>query len=74
MKRLFKCEIKTANKCQQVIAIEPNHLNSRFFQERNTVMLLRDAKLCLVAVFGIIFVRKIEQKQVIWCLKRKSLK
>ncbi len=26
-----------------------------------------------VDVFGIIFVVKIEQKQVIWCLKRKSL-
>ncbi len=27
----------------------------------------------LVAVFGIIFVVEIEQKQAIWCLKRKSL-
>ncbi len=31
------------------------------------------AKLCMVAVFGIIFVVEIEQKQAIWCLKRKSL-
>ncbi len=30
-------------------------------------------KLCMVAVFGIIFVVEIEQKQAIWCLKRKSL-
>ncbi len=50
--------------CQQVtvkrvIAIEPDHLNSWFIQERNTVMLLRDAKLCIV---------EIEQKQAIWCL------
>ncbi len=28
----------------------------------------------MVAVFGIIFVVEIEQKQEIWCLKRKSLK
>ncbi len=33
----------------------------------------RDAKRCMVAVFGIIFVVEIEQKQAIWCLKRKSL-
>ncbi len=26
-----------------------------------------------VALFGIIFVGEIEQKQAIWCLKRKSL-
>ncbi len=26
-----------------------------------------------VAVFGMIFVEEIEQKQEIWCLKRKSL-
>ncbi len=74
----FKCEIKTASKCQQVtvkrvIAIEPNNLNTWFIQERNTVMLLRDTRLCMVAVFGIIFVVEIEQRQVILCLKRKSL-
>ncbi len=39
----------------------------------STAMLLRDAKLCMVAVFGIIFVVEIEQKHAIWCLKRKSL-
>ncbi len=33
--------------------IEPNNLN---------------AKLCMVVVFGIIFVVEIEQKQAIWCL------
>ncbi len=54
--------------CQQVtikrvIAIEQNHLNSRFIQERNTVMLFRDKKLSMVAAFGIIFVVEIEQKQ-----------
>ncbi len=31
---------------------------------------VRDAKLCMVAVFGIIFVVEIEQKQAVWCLKR----
>ncbi len=47
MKRYFKCEIKTASRWQQltvnkwVIAIEPNHLNGWFIQERNTFMLLR---------------------------------
>ncbi len=34
---------------------------------------VRDAKLCMVAVFGIILVVEIEQKQAIWCLKHKSL-
>ncbi len=48
----YKCEIKTVSRCQQVtvnnavIAIEPNHLNGWFIQERNTIMLLKDAKLC----------------------------
>ncbi len=54
-KRFFKCEIKTTSRFQQdtvkgVIPIEPNHLNSWFIQERNTVMFLRDAKLCLEVV------------------------
>ncbi len=35
-------------------------------------MLFRDTN-SAVAVFGIIFVGEIEQKQAIWCLKRKSL-
>ncbi len=67
MKRYFKCEIKTASRWQQVtvnkwvIAIETNHLNGWFIQERNTFMLLRDAK-SAVAVFGTIFVGEIEQK------------
>ncbi len=30
-------------------------------------------KTVLVAVYGIIFVVEIEQKQAMWCLKRKSL-
>ncbi len=38
-----------------------------------SLLRVRDAKLCMVAVFGIIFVVEIEQKQAIWCLKRKSL-
>ncbi len=43
MKRYFICEIKTASMCHQVtvkrvIAIEPNHLNSWFIQEKNTSM------------------------------------
>ncbi len=42
--RYFICEIKTANRWQYVsvnkwvIAIEPNHLNSWFIQERITVI------------------------------------
>ncbi len=44
MKRYFTCEIKTGSKCHQVtvnkwvIVIEPNHLNSWFIQEQNTIM------------------------------------
>ncbi len=30
-------------------------------------------KLCMVTVFGIIFVVEIEQKQAIWCPKNASL-
>ncbi len=42
MKRYFKCDIKTTSRWQQVtvkwvIATEPNHLNSWFIQEQNTV-------------------------------------
>ncbi len=61
MKRYFTCEIKTASRCHQVtvnkwvIVIETNHLNGWFIQEQNRVKLLIDAKLCMVAVFGIIF-------------------
>ncbi len=59
MKRYFTCEIITASRCHQVtikkvIVIEPNHLNGWFIQEQNTVILIRDAKLCMVAVFVII--------------------
>ncbi len=42
MKRYFKCEIKTANRWQQVtvnkwvIAIEPTHLNGWFIQKWNS--------------------------------------
>ncbi len=73
----FKYENKTTSKCHQVtvnkwvIVIKPNHMNSWFIQEQNT-MLLRDKKLCTVAVFGIIFVVETklfllsEQKQAIW--------
>ncbi len=35
-----------------VIAIEPNHLNGWFIQERNTVMWLRDAKQCCGCVWN----------------------
>ncbi len=50
MKRYFKCEIKTANRWQQISvnkwvnAFEPNHLNGWFIQEQNTIMLLTDTK------------------------------
>ncbi len=70
MKIYFKCEIKTASRWQQVIVnkwvivIEANHLNGllidSFWKET-------------VAVFGIIFVGEIEQKQALLCLKCKSL-
>ncbi len=36
-------------------------------------MLLRDAKNSAVAVWNNFFVGEMEQKQAIWCLKRKSL-
>ncbi len=39
---------------------------------KHVIVRVRDAKLCMVAVFGIIFVVEIEQKQAM-CLKRKSL-
>ncbi len=42
-------------------------VNSR--NETPSLLRVRDAKLCMVAVFGIIFVVEIEQKQAIWCLK-----
>ncbi len=47
--------------------IEPNHLNGWFIQEQNIIM-RSVAKLCMVAVFGIIFVVEIDPKQAIWCL------
>ncbi len=48
-KDTLKCKTKSASRWHQVtvkwvIAIEPNHLNGWFIQERNTVMLLRDMK------------------------------
>ncbi len=48
----------------RVIAIDPNNLNSWFIQERNTVMSLRDAKLCMVDVFGIIFLLSKQSKNM----------
>ncbi len=35
-------------------------------------MLLRDAKQCC-SCLGLFFVGEMEQKQALWCLKRKSL-
>ncbi len=64
MKRYLTCEIKTASRCHQVtankwvIVIEPNHLNSWFIQEQNTIMPQKR----VVAVFGAIFVVEIDQK------------
>ncbi len=58
IKKYCKCEIKTASRWHQVtfnkwvIAIEPNHLKSWFIQERNIVMLLRDAKQCCGCVWN----------------------
>ncbi len=60
-KRSFECEIKNASRWQQVsvnkwvIAIEPNHLNSWFIQER-TPSSCSETQNSAVAVFGIIFV------------------
>ncbi len=67
--------MKTASRCQQVtvkrvIATEPNHLN-RFIEE--SLMLLRDAKLCMGAVFGIIFVVEIEQKQYVSMMSKTQV-
>ncbi len=74
--RYFKCDIKIASRwrCDNkwVIAIEPNHLNGWFVQERNTGDIQR-CKTVLWWLFGIIFVGEIEQKQGIWCLTRKYL-
>ncbi len=47
IKIYFKCEIKTASRCEQVtvdkgvIVTEPNHLDSRLIQEGNTVIAQR---------------------------------
>ncbi len=71
-KKKVECEIKTTSRWQQVtvnkwvIAIEPNHLN-RWNETRS------ETQNSAVAVFGIIFVLEIEQKQPIWCLKCYSL-
>ncbi len=46
-------------------------VNSR--NETPSLLRVRDAKLCIVVMFGIFFVVEIEQKQAIWCLKCKSL-
>ncbi len=75
-KKNFKCEIKTASRWHQVtvnkrvIAIEPNHLNSWFIHERNTFMLLRDAKQCCVCVWNYFCWRN---RAKTGSLKRKSL-
>ena len=77
MKWYLKCEIKTASRWQRVtvnkwvIAIEPNHLNGWFIQERNTIMLLRDAKQWLCLEWFLFL--EIERKKWICCLKRKTL-
>ncbi len=54
----------TVNK--RVIVIEPNHLNGWFIQERITVMLFTDAKLCAdgaVAEFGFILLVKLSENR-----------
>ncbi len=64
MKRDFKCETKPASRWHQVIvnkwviAIEPNHLNSWFIQERNISSCCSETQNSAVTVFGIIFVAK----------------
>ncbi len=63
MKRYFTCEIKTASRCHQVtvnkreIVIERIIYTVDSFRNK-TPSYFRDAKLCMVAVFGIIFVKK----------------
>ncbi len=70
----FKCEIKIASRWQKltgnkwVIATEPNHLNDWIIQERIT-----ETQNIAVAVWNDFFGGEMEQKQAIWCLKRKSL-
>ncbi len=73
IKRYFECEIKIASRWQQVtvnkwvIATEPNHLNGWFIQEWNNIA--KQWCSCL----ELYFVGEMEQKQAIWCLKRKFL-
>ncbi len=55
-----------------VIAIEPNHLTSDSFRNE-TLSCCSETQNSAVAVFGIIFVGEIEQKQAICCLKLKSI-
>ncbi len=81
-KRYFECEIKTTTRWQQVtvnkwfIVTEPTHLNQNIWiissKARKHCHVAQRHKTA-VAVFGIFFVGKMEQKQEIWCLKRKSL-
>ncbi len=79
IKRYFECEIKTASRWQQVtvnkwvIATEPNHLNGWFIQEQNISSCFSETQNSVVAVWNYFFVGEMEQKQAIWCLKRKSL-
>ncbi len=81
MKIYFKCEIKTASRWQQVIVnkwvivIEPNHLNGLLIDSfrKETPSCCSEMQNSAVAVFGIIFVGEIEQKQALLCLKCKSL-
>ncbi len=70
-------KLKTASRCHQVtvnkwvIVIEPNLLNGWFIQEQNRTEHhhASETQNCArVAVFGIIFVVEIDQKQAIWCL------
>ncbi len=46
---------------------------NRCIPRRNTVMLLRDAKMFCGSCLELFLVGEIEQKQVMWCLKSKSL-
>ncbi len=80
MKIDFKCEIKPpaggrkslliseSLRLNRIIATEPNHLNDWIIQERIT-----ETQNLAVAVCNNFFVGEMEQKQAIWCLKRKSL-
>ncbi len=75
MKRYFKCEIKIVSRWQQVTV---NKWDTESFKQlihsgTKKQSGSSETQNSIVSVFGMIFVGEKEQKQEIWCLKRKSL-